>query len=155
MCNVTLIHKLFLIFIIYFNFPFIAFSQDIIHGWQVFNTSNSSIPDNHICDVKIDKDDIMWVATWSGGLAKFDKLSWTVYNPAVCEIPSYSINQIDIDKSGKIWLATNGGGIASFNGLIWTTVEIPGNTATSIAISKKNDKLILVRFYFLNNLIII
>ncbi|MFT5832743.1 MAG: hypothetical protein ACI97N_000356 [Cognaticolwellia sp.] len=142
MCNVTLIHKLFLIFIIYFNFPFIAFSQDIIHGWQVFNTSNSSIPDNHICDVKIDKDDIMWVATWSGGLAKFDKLSWTVYNPAVCEIPSYSINQIDIDKSGKIWLATNGGGIASFNGLIWTTVEIPGNTATSIAISKKNDKLI-------------
>jgi ligand-binding sensor domain-containing protein len=136
------IHKILLIILFSFSLAYPTFGQEIVHGWQVFNTSNSSIPDNHICDVKFDNDDIMWVATWSGGLAKFDELSWTVYNPAICEIPSYSINQIDIDKNNRVWLATNNGGVASFNGATWETFEIPGNTATCIAVSKKGDKLI-------------
>jgi len=120
-----------------------ADSQEIIHGWQVFNTGNSSIPDNHICDVKVDKKEAVWVATWSGGLAKLHELGWTIYSPATCNIPSYSINQVDFDKNGRVWVATNGGGIASFDGTTWTSVDLPGdNIATCIAISKRGDKLI-------------
>ena len=126
-----------------FILTFSVNGQEIIHGWQVFNTGNSSIPDNHICDVKVDKKDAVWVATWSGGLAKFHELRWTIYNPATCNIPSYSINQVDFDKNGRVWVATNGGGIASFNGTSWTSIDLPGdNIATCIAISKKGDKLI-------------
>lgn len=136
------IHQKLLVILLCVLWNHSGFGQEIIHGWQVFNTSNSSIPDNHICDVKFDNNGVMWVATWSGGLAKFNELTWTVYTPAVCEIPSYSINQIDIDRNNRIWLATNGGGVACLNGPIWTTYEVPGNTATCIAVSKKGDKLI-------------
>lgn len=132
-----------IIILFLFITTFTAQSQEIIHGWQVFNTSNSSIPDNHICDVKVDKKDAVWVATWSGGLAKFHELRWTIYNPATSNIPSYSINRIDFDKKGRVWIATNGGGIASFNGTTWNSVELPGeNTATCIAVNKRGDKLI-------------
>ncbi|MFK7949369.1 MAG: two-component regulator propeller domain-containing protein [Saprospiraceae bacterium] len=141
MKNIPQITCLFVFLLITLGYS--AQSQEIIHGWQVFNTSNSSIPDNHICDVKVDKKDAVWVATWSGGLAKFDELRWTIYNPATCEIPSHSINRIDFDKNGRVWIATNGGGIASFNGTTWTSVDLPGdNIATCIAVSKKGDKLI-------------
>lgn len=141
MKNIRQITCLFVMLLIMLGYT--AQSQEIIHGWQVFNTGNSSIPDNHICDVKVDNNDAVWVATWSGGLAKFHELRWTIYNPATCNIPSYSINKLDFDKKGRVWVATNGGGIASFNGTTWTSVELPGdNIATCIAVSKKNDKLI-------------
>lgn len=137
------ITTLLLLFIITLLTTIEGFSQEIIHGWEVFNTSNSSIPDNHICDVKVDKKDAVWVATWSGGLAKFHKLSWTIYNPATCGIPSYSINQIAFGRKNRIWVATNGGGIASFNGEVWESIDLPGdNTALCIAVSKRGDKLI-------------
>lgn len=120
-----------------------AYSQEIIHGWQIFNTSNSSIPDDHICDVKVAKNDAVWVATWSGGLGKFEDLMWTVYNPANSTISSNSINQIAFDKKNRVWAATNGGGVSFFNGETWTAIELPGeNTALCIAIGKRGDKLI-------------
>lgn len=119
------------------------FGQEIINGWKVYNTVNSRIPDNHICDVKVDEKDAVWVATWSGGLAKLHKLRWTIYTPATCDIPSYSINQVDIDKKGRVWVATNGGGIACLDGETWTSVNLPDdNIATAIAVSEKGDKLI-------------
>ncbi len=133
---------LFVLFFICF-FYLTTFSQEIIHGWQVFNTSNSPIPDNHICDVKVDKEEAVWVATWAGGLAKFHELRWTIYNPSNSEIPSSSINQIALEKGKKVWVATNRGGIASFDGITWNVIELPGeNTASCIAISDKGDKLV-------------
>jgi len=118
-------------------------SQEIISGWQVFNTSNSAIPDNHICDVKIDDKDVMWVATWSGGLARFKDLRWKTYNTSTSNISSNSINQVALDKKNQVWIATNGGGIAHFTGATWKSIELPGeNTALCIAVSKKGDKLI-------------
>lgn len=131
----------FIVFILLFAYNLTG--QQIINGWKVYNMGNSSIPDNHVCDVKVDKDNVVWIATWSGGLAKLNEYIWTIYNPSTCNIPSYSINQVDIDKKGRVWVATNGGGIAYLENDIWTAVNIPGNnTATALAVSKRGDKLI-------------
>ena len=39
-------------------------------GWTVYSKSNSPIPTNQINDMKIDKNDHVWIATWGSGLVE-------------------------------------------------------------------------------------
>lgn len=121
-----------------------VFSQEKIDGWLVYNTTNSGLPDNHVRDIKVGKDQSLWVATWRGGVAHYKDNIWSIFNPSTSDMTSYSVNQLAIEKqTGHIWAATNRGGIAHYNGAMWASVELPGeNTAECIAITKKGDKLV-------------
>lgn len=36
--------------------------------WAVFNKQNSSLPDNTVFSVKVDKEQNIWAGTWNGGI---------------------------------------------------------------------------------------
>ncbi len=73
----------------------------------------------HLCT--IDKNNIMWLGTWGGGLSRtisiideHSPLSFISYKHDPDDPSSLSINNIsDIyqDNSGLIWVATWGGGL--------------------------------------------
>ena len=122
-----------------------AQGQEKIDGWLVFNTNNSSIPNNHVRDVQFDRKGYLWLATWGGALARFnqDDGNWKYYNQANSEVPGSYINQIFIDKSNKIWVAAKEG-FGCFDGReTWESVRMPnGVEAQSIAVNKSGVALI-------------
>ncbi len=122
-----------------------AQAQEKIDGWLVFNTGNSSIPNNHVRDIQFDKKGYLWLATWGGALSRFnqDDGSWKFYNQANSAVPGSYINQIFIDKSNKIWVAAKEG-FGSFDGReIWESVRMPnGVEAQSIAVNASGVALI-------------
>ncbi len=121
-------------------------AQEKIDGWLVFNTSNSSLPNNHVRDIAFDRKGYLWVATWGGGLAKFnqDDGEWKLYNQTNSGIPGSRINQIDIAKDGKIWMAAADGGFGYFDGReTWESVKMPdGVKPQSIAVN--NNGVVLI-----------
>ncbi len=123
-----------------------AIGQEKINGWLVFNTSNSSIPNNHVRDLQFDKKSRLWVATWGGGLSSYfpDDGSWKFYNETNSDIPGSQINQIEIDKNGRIWMVAADGGFGWFDGReTWESVKMPkGVRPQSIAVNRSGVALI-------------
>lgn len=67
-----------------------------------------------------DKNDYLWIATWGGGLARFDGKSFKVYNHHN-GLPKTSILDLEEDQSGNIWIAIEGGGVTRFDGNSFTS----------------------------------
>src|SRR5689334_16015674 len=59
------------------------FSQN---QFVVYNTSNSSIPDNNIYAIAIDSIGKKWIGT-ENGLAVYDDATWTIYNMSNSGLP--------------------------------------------------------------------
>jgi hypothetical protein len=122
-----------------------ALAQEKIDGWLVFNTGNSSIPNNHVRDIQFDKKGYLWLATWGGALSRFnqDDGSWKFYNQTNSNVPGSYINQIFIDKSNKIWVAAKEG-FGWFDGReTWENVRMPqGAEAQAIAVNESGVALI-------------
>lgn len=134
----------FTLFIVLFlSIP--LFAQEKIDGWQVFNTSNSVLPNNHVRDLAFDRKGHLWIGTWGGALARYkqDDGSWKLYNQANSEIPGSYINQIDIASDGKIWIVAKEG-FGSFDGNEnWESVKMPaGVEGQSIAVNSSGVALI-------------
>jgi ligand-binding sensor domain-containing protein len=126
---------------------FATLAQEKIDGWLVFNTSNSSLPNNHVRDIAFDKRGYLWVGTWGGGLSRFnqDDGSWKLYNQTNSGIPGSRINQIYIAKDGKIWMAATDGGFGFFNPRdeTWEAVKMPdGVKPLSIVVNSSGIALI-------------
>jgi len=121
-------------------------AQEKIDGWLVFNTSNSSLPNNHVRDIAFDRKGYLWAATWGGGLARYnqDDGAWKLYNETNSGIPGSKINQIDIARDGKIWMVASDGGFGFFDGKeTWEAVKMPeGVRPQSIAVNKSGVALI-------------
>jgi ligand-binding sensor domain-containing protein len=121
-------------------------AQEKIDGWLVFNTGNSSIPNNHVRDLQFDRKSYLWVATWGGGLSRYfpDDGSWKFYNQTNSDIPGSKINQIAIDKSGRVWVVAADGGFGWFDGReTWESVKMPkGVHPQSIAVNRNGVALI-------------
>ncbi|MBW8050154.1 MAG: hypothetical protein FVQ77_07420 [Cytophagales bacterium] len=78
--------------------------------WKIYNTSNSSIPDDEIGSVTIDKQGLKWIGTYYGGLASFDEVKCTVYNQENSGLPTQGgVGIIAIDTIGNKWVATGNG----------------------------------------------
>ncbi|GIV27826.1 MAG: hypothetical protein KatS3mg027_1640 [Bacteroidia bacterium] len=99
--------------------------------WQVFNISNSSLPNNKIRSIRMDKYGKVWVGTFTGGgVASYDGVNWQVFTPSNSPLPSSSIARIFIQDS-LYWFGT-GGGLARYNGNKWT-IYTPGNSGLQSA----------------------
>jgi ligand-binding sensor domain-containing protein len=90
-------------------------------AWQVFNTYNSSLPNNNITAIEVDHDGTGWVGT-DEGLASYDGSSWTVYSALIDSLDSYEhrIAGIAIDSSNHVWILGERGGLAEYSGGTWT-----------------------------------
>ncbi len=106
--------------------------------WTTFNINNSPLTSNTIFDIKVDKDNNLWLSTCSGGLVKYDrKNSWKVYNVRNSGISFDSQNLVEIDSYGNKWIGHNESGLSIFRkgGVILTGIkedklkQIPKNFA--------------------------
>ena len=117
-------------------------------SWTVYNTSNSSLPDNWVSSIAIDGSGNKWIGT-HGGVAKFDGANWTMYNTINSGLPDNSVSSITIDSSGNKWIGT-GSGVAKFDGTNWTVYNtinssLPDNVVSSIALDFSGNKWIGTR----------
>jgi hypothetical protein len=114
--------------------------------WIVYNSLNSSLPNDYILSIAIDKRRGKWIGT-KGGIAKFDGVNWVIYNTLNSGLQNNSINSLAIDSEGKIWIGTDGGGVMVFDGVRWTSYTafnsgLPENHIFTIAIDKQGNKWI-------------
>ena len=90
-----------------------------------YHTWNSSLPDNQIKALAIDKSGNIWIGTNEDGLVKFDGSNWTIYNSSNSGIPNNSIRSITFDQDDNLWVGTFLGGMAVRTGTIWTAYDVP------------------------------
>ncbi|MDX9977600.1 MAG: two-component regulator propeller domain-containing protein, partial [Candidatus Cloacimonadales bacterium] len=117
-------------------------------NWEIFNTSNSQIPSNQINDLKVDKNNNVWICTANGGLAKLsDDMGWTIYNTTNSLLPVNDINTIEFDDYNNKWVGTKNGLLlldADNNWYIFNSQNTPltNNDILSIAIENINGTYI-------------
>jgi hypothetical protein len=81
---------------------------------QVYDTSNSGLPDNTVNFVTGDPNGNIWVGTYFGGVAMFDGINWTIYNTANSGLPNNTVMTIDFGLDSSVWIGTLLGGLARF-----------------------------------------
>lgn len=96
----------------------------VVNGSEVhfshYHTSNSSILANDVMAVTDADDGKLWVGTWNGGLALFEKDSgvinfYTYQQDDQFSLPSNIILDVIQTKNGQIWLGTFDKGVSWFN----------------------------------------
>lgn len=80
----------------------------------------NSLGGNMIMDIKEDHEGSLWIATWGGGLSRFDLDSekFVQYRHDPSDRNSLSsdlVNRIAIDHEGILWIGTEGGGLDRFD----------------------------------------
>jgi len=75
--------------------------------WESITTQNG-LPHNWIYDLFEDSRGGIWVGTWGGGLARFEKGEWRIYKVSD-GLHSNEVTCIREDSQGRIWLATDAG----------------------------------------------
>ena len=79
--------------------------QKIEMGLQNVNTAYNP---NYIVALEVDKNGIVWVGTWGGGLSRFDGENYVNYT--VKEgLPSNHVFMLHEDKNGILWIGTSNG----------------------------------------------
>jgi len=133
------------IWLFVFLLPFSLIAQEL--NWTVYNTLNSSLPNDYIRMIDIDTSGKKWIGTYGGGLATYDDVNWTVYNTGNSGLPGDIIYSMALESPVMEWIGTLGSGLAQFNGSIWTVFNtgnsgLPNNDIYSLAIDTANQKWI-------------
>jgi len=80
--------------------------------WGNYDIYNSGLPSNSVVELCLDQDENLWIGTYDGGLAKFDrKKEWTVFNTHNSPLPGNNIEQIEVDSIGNLWLGIQYSGL--------------------------------------------
>lgn len=106
--------------------------QKIEMGLQEVDTAYNP---NYIVALEVDKDGIVWVGTWGGGLARFDGKTFKNYT-VKDGLPSNHIFMLHEDHKGELWIGTSHG-MARFKGdgfeIMTTKDGLFSNTIFSMA----------------------
>ena len=78
-------------------------------NWQIFNDSNSDLPDNIITGVAEDSSGNLWIATGFSGIARYDGTDFTLFNVDGNFLGTNFVNSIMVDNNDWIWCATERG----------------------------------------------
>ncbi|MBN1634335.1 MAG: T9SS type A sorting domain-containing protein [Ignavibacteria bacterium] len=119
-----------------------------LNKWIRYYTGNSGLPDNSVTDVKFEEN-IKWIGTVMGGIARFDDSSWTVYNTNNTPLISNFIEGVGIDNYNNKWFCTRFGGVAKFNTFqnqwtLYTSTNsgLPWNNTSTVFFDENNVKWI-------------
>ena len=63
---------------------------------------------NYIIALAVDRDGVVWVGTWGGGLGRYDGAKWTNYTTAD-GLPGNHVSMLHFSKQGELWIGTNNG----------------------------------------------
>ena len=121
---------------------FVELRENPKYWWKNYNTQNSTLPNNNVSKIRIDKFNNKWAATNYNGLIKFDGNTFRVYNTSNSGIPGNSINEILITDN-FIWVGTTHG-IGRFDGSDWkvynaSNSQIPDENITSLILDHDNN----------------
>ena len=105
-------------------------SAAVADTWTTYNKNNTSggIDNNSMRDVEIASNGDLWLATYGGGISKYDGTNWTLYKTSQGLVNNTTWD-IDIDSAGNIWIAT-GGGLSKYDGTNFTNFNT-GNSDIS------------------------
>lgn len=111
--------------------------------WAHYKKNNSGLPDDEINDLYITSDNIIWVATYRRGIARFDGINWTVFNINNSGLPDNMVYAVTMDENNILWAATMGG-VAKYDGSAWTSYtesnsNLPSNLVNFIVSDKKGN----------------
>ena len=92
---------------------------------------------NYIVSLAVDRDGIVWVGTWGGGMSRFDGDKWQTFTTQE-GLPGNHVSMLHVDRTGKLWIGTNNGVAQRENGKFKTINVTDGlfsNTVFSMATS--------------------
>lgn len=93
-------------------FPLQLFSQQL--NFQVYSV-NKGLPQTQVHDIAQTQNGYLWVATYGGGLAKFDGTEFINYSTED-GLRDNLVEELLVDSNDNLWVATDKGGIAKFQG---------------------------------------
>lgn len=102
---------------------------------------------NYIISLAVDRDGVVWVGTWGGGLGRYDGKKWTNFTTRD-GLPGNHVSMLHFSKKGELWIGTNAGLAQMRNGKfvkITTEDGLFSNTVFSMAAA--NDGAIWVGSY--------
>jgi hypothetical protein len=91
--------------------------------WTVYNTSNSSLPDDSVLSLEADPRGGFWIGT-RAGLARYNAGAWQVYRSGDFGLESEVVQDIAVDSQGLVWIGTNNGA-AVYDGVQWKPLTEP------------------------------
>ena len=112
--------------------------------WNVIDTANSDLPDNHITALAFDHDGNLWIGS-DTHVVKYDGATWTVYNSTNApELPGKAATDFAIDPDNNLWVSFMLGGVAKFDGTTWTHFNafddgIPHDWVRGVAAQSNGD----------------
>ena len=110
--------------------------------------SNSSGLNATVCDIAIDTNDTIWLAT-GGGLTKYDHHTFTTYDTTNSDIPTQMLVKLLVDRDNTIWAE---GIVYSDNGAIDGIVKY--NKKNWFHYTSENSLLSSSLVYSINSMII-
>ncbi|MBN2146032.1 MAG: hypothetical protein JW726_01545 [Anaerolineales bacterium] len=102
-----------------------AGENDITAQWEVFDTSNSTLPDRRVLALAQDTTGVLWFGT-ARGLASWDGENWEVHQPGGDRRSIDQVNALAVDRQGRLWVGSNSGA-AVYDGQSWATFTV-GNS---------------------------
>jgi len=111
-------------------------------SWSVYNNHNSRLPRNGIHDLRVDQNNVLWLATGKGLVSVFNN-QWTVYDTLNSPLTDNLITSIDFSPNGLLWIGT-WNGLANFDGKYWNTYttsnsSINGNEILTVHVDYNNN----------------
>lgn len=102
--------KLLCLFCLYF--PSIVLAQR--YNIKTYSVNNG-LPQSQVHDIDQTEDGYIWLATYGGGLTKFDGTTFHKYTTKD-GLRDNLVEEIFVDSNDDIWVATDKGGVAKFRG---------------------------------------
>jgi len=63
---------------------------------------------NYVVALEVDRDGVVWVGTWGGGLSRYDGRAWKSYTTRE-GLPGNHVFMLHLDPKGRLWAGTNNG----------------------------------------------
>ncbi|MGZ3753308.1 MAG: ligand-binding sensor domain-containing protein [Mucilaginibacter sp.] len=119
-------------------FLLFACSSVLAQSPQIFDITNSKIPEDGLWAIAVDHSGNKWIGTAKHGLVKFDGQSFTIYNQDNSPITGSLISSIFVDKEGNVWVADSKPTerILKFDGSKWAVFTPEAYPAISKGVNK-------------------
>jgi hypothetical protein len=79
-------------------------------GWRVYRAGDSPLPNDWISALAQNEQGL-WIATYGGGLARWDGDTWLIEDRAVNGLPSDRLTALAAGSKGDLWVGSEQGGL--------------------------------------------